>query len=41
MSLLTDANTTDPLCPDIAKEYIRDRRKFDKNAKHWTHLYAK
>lgn len=40
MSLLTDANTGDPLCPDIAREYDRDRKKFNKNARESTHLHA-
>ena len=37
MSLLTDANPNDPLCPDIAKEFMRDRKKFNRNAVLWTH----
>lgn len=28
ISLLTDANPHDPLCPDIAKEYLRDKKKY-------------
>lgn len=41
ISLLTDPNTSDPYCPDIAKEYDRDRKKFNTNAMIWTEKYAK
>jgi ubiquitin-conjugating enzyme E2 D/E len=39
-SLLTDANPKDPLMPDIADQYIRDRPAFDETAKEWTLRYA-
>ena len=41
VSLLNDPNTTDPLCPDVAKEYEKDRKKFNTNARLWTEKYAK
>jgi len=39
-SLLTDANPKDPLMPDIAEQFIRDRAGFDAEAKVWTQRYA-
>ena len=41
VSLMTDANPDDPLCPDIAGLYNRDRRKYDAVAAEWTFKYAK
>ena len=41
ISLMTDPNPNDPLCPDIAKEYLRDKKKYATNALKWTQLYAK
>ena len=40
LSLLTDANPNDPLVPDIADLYKRDRAAYDANAKAWTQRYA-
>lgn len=39
-SLLTDANPKDPLMPDIAEQFIRDRAEFDAEARLWTQRYA-
>mmetsp|Transcript_16794 Transcript_16794/g.25073 ORF Transcript_16794/g.25073 Transcript_16794/m.25073 type:complete len:156 (+) Transcript_16794:64-531(+) len=39
-SLLTDPNPEDPLVEDIAKLYIKDKKKHDKKAKEWTQRYA-
>jgi ubiquitin-conjugating enzyme E2 D/E len=39
-SLLTDPNPDDPLVPDIARLYKRDKPEFDKVAKIWTKKYA-
>jgi len=39
-SLLTDPNPSDPLVPEIAQMYLRDRKKFDRTAKEWTAKYA-
>jgi ubiquitin-conjugating enzyme E2 D/E len=39
-SLLTDANPNDPLMPDIAEQFIRDRVSFDNTAREWTRVYA-
>ena len=39
-SLLTDPNPKDPLVPDIAEEYMRDRQKYEDTAKLWTARYA-
>jgi len=41
MSLMGDPNPEDALCPDIAKEYMRDKKKYATNAMKWTKLYAK
>jgi ubiquitin-conjugating enzyme E2 D/E len=40
LSLLTDANPADPLMPDIANVYVRDRATYDATARQWTRLYA-
>ena len=40
LSLLTDANATDPLERDTGKLYLRDRKKFDAKAREWTNRYA-
>ncbi len=40
LSLLTDANPNDPLVPDIANIYKRDRAAYDATAREWTQLYA-
>jgi len=39
-SLLTDPNPDDPLVPEIATMYKKDRAKFNSNAKEWTNKYA-
>merc|ERR1712051_1168437 len=39
-SLLTDPNPDDPLVPEIAQAYLRDRTKHDATAKEWTQRYA-
>eukprot|EP00347_Sterkiella_histriomuscorum_P013931 403362809 len=41
ISLMTDPNPEDPLCPDIAKEYLRDKKKYATTALKWTQLYAR
>jgi ubiquitin-conjugating enzyme E2 D/E len=40
LSLLGDANPSDPLSPDIAALYKSDRLQYDLNAREWTRLYA-
>jgi ubiquitin-conjugating enzyme E2 D/E len=40
LSLLTDANPSDPLVPEIADQYKRDRAAYDATAKLWTERYA-
>jgi ubiquitin-conjugating enzyme E2 D/E len=40
LSLLTDANPNDPLVPEIADLYKRDRAAYDAKAKEWTRTYA-
>lgn len=39
-SLLTDPNPNDPLDADVAKVYLKDRKKFNKTAKEWTVKFA-
>mmetsp|Transcript_63540 Transcript_63540/g.151508 ORF Transcript_63540/g.151508 Transcript_63540/m.151508 type:complete len:160 (-) Transcript_63540:88-567(-) len=39
-SLLTDANPSDPLVPNIATQYLADREAHDKLATEWTKKYA-
>lgn len=39
-SLLTDPNPKDPLVPDIARIFEKDRAKYDKTAKEWTKKHA-
>ncbi|KAK4058361.1 hypothetical protein OIO90_000519 [Microbotryomycetes sp. JL221] len=39
-SLLADPNPHDPLMPDIAQKYLRDRKGHDRIAKEWTKKYA-
>ena len=39
-SLLTDPNPDDPLVPEIATLYKKDRAKFNANAREWTQKYA-
>ncbi|KAI0762226.1 ubiquitin-conjugating enzyme/RWD-like protein [Fomes fomentarius] len=40
-SLLTDPNPKDPLVPQIATEYVRNRVQHDREARRWTELYAR
>ena len=40
LSLLTDANPNDPLVPEIADLYKRDRAAYDAKARAWTQSYA-
>ncbi|EPY74135.1 ubiquitin-conjugating enzyme E2 D2 [Camelus ferus] len=39
-SMLCDPNPDDPLVPEIAKMYMKDRRKYDQIAREWTQKYA-
>merc|ERR1719223_2193756 len=39
-SLLTDPNPNDPLVPEIAQVYLKDRAKHDRTAKEWVRKYA-
>ena len=39
-SLLTDPNPEDPLVPEIANIYKRDRKIYVKTAREWTQKYA-
>jgi len=39
-SLLSDPNPKDPLMPEIADEYIRNRKMYEENALAWTTRYA-
>jgi ubiquitin-conjugating enzyme E2 D len=39
-SLLTDPNPKDPLVPEIAEEYIRDKPLYEETARMWTNKYA-
>lgn len=39
-SLLTDPNPADPLMPEIANLYTKDRAKYNENAREYTRLYA-
>eukprot|EP00759_Apiculatamorpha_spiralis_P054091 PhF_6_TR6821/c1_g1_i1/m.9814/K06689/UBE2D, UBC4, UBC5; ubiquitin-conjugating enzyme E2 D len=39
-SLLTDPNPKDPLVPDIAQLYERDRSKYNETAREWTRKFA-
>ncbi|BGP14356.1 hypothetical protein JCM10213_004483 [Rhodosporidiobolus nylandii] len=39
-SLLADPNPHDPLMPDIAQKYLKNRKDHDKTAKDWTQKYA-
>ncbi|XP_047392073.1 ubiquitin-conjugating enzyme E2 D2-like isoform X2 [Sciurus carolinensis] len=39
-SMLCDPNPDDPLVPEIAKIYLKDRRKYDRVAREWTEKYA-
>jgi len=39
-SLLTDANPRDPLVPEIANEYINNKKLYEEKARDWTQKYA-
>merc|ERR1712060_323895 len=39
-SLLTDPNPNDPLVPEIAQAYLKDRAKHDQTAREWVQKYA-
>ncbi|GAA6034901.1 hypothetical protein JCM8097_009359 [Rhodosporidiobolus ruineniae] len=39
-SLLADPNPHDPLMPDIAQRFLKNRKEHDKQAKEWTKRYA-
>lgn len=39
-SLLADPNPHDPLMPDIAQKYLKNRKEHDRTAKDWTLRYA-
>ena len=39
-SLLTDPNPDDPLVPEIATMYLKDKPKYEQQAKEWTRKYA-
>jgi ubiquitin-conjugating enzyme E2 D/E len=39
-SLLNDPNPKDPLVPDIADLYIKDKTKYEETARAWTQRYA-
>jgi ubiquitin-conjugating enzyme E2 D/E len=39
-SLLTDPNPDDPLVPEIAQLYKKDKKKFEETAREWTRKYA-
>jgi ubiquitin-conjugating enzyme E2 D/E len=39
-SLLTDPNPKDPLVPDIADVYIKNKAEYDTIALEWTRRYA-
>jgi ubiquitin-conjugating enzyme E2 D/E len=39
-SLLNDPNPKDPLVPDIADLYNKDKAKYEENARIWTQRYA-
>ena len=39
-SLLTDPNPDDPLVPEIADIYVKNRLKYDLTAREWTNFYA-
>lgn len=39
-SLLTDPNPSDPLCPEVADIYVKNRPAYDATARMWTNKYA-
>lgn len=40
-SLLTDPNPNDPLVPDIANLFIKDRHAYEERARFWTEAHAR
>lgn len=40
-SLLTDPNPNDPLVPDIANLFIKDRSAYEERARFWTEAHAR
>ena len=40
LSMLCDPNPSDPLMPDIARQYTNDRAAYDQTAREWTERYA-
>ena len=39
-SLLTDPNPADPLVPEIAETYLKDRAKHDATIREWVQKHA-
>ena len=39
-SMLADPNPSDPLMPDIARQYEQNRTAFEETARNWTREYA-
>ena len=39
-SLLTDPNPDDPLVPEIADMYVKNRLRYDLTAREWTNRFA-
>ena len=39
-SLFSDANPNDPLVPEVADIYVKDRARYDATARLWTQRYA-
>lgn len=40
LSMLSDPNPKDPLMPDIADQYLKNRGEYEMIAREWTQLYA-
>jgi ubiquitin-conjugating enzyme E2 D/E len=40
ISMFTDPNPDDPLMPDIANQYKRNRAEYEMTAREWTQMYA-
>ncbi|WAQ95316.1 UB2D1-like protein [Mya arenaria] len=40
IALLSEPNPDDPLVPDVANLFKKDKNKFNHNAKEWTKKYA-
>ena len=40
LSMLTDPNPNDPLEPDIANQYVKERALYEQTAREWTQRYA-